>query len=182
MRRVIAFFATLLIPAAALAVPPEKLYYAGEVKLSSAVGKPISSQVILLEKIQDPEQSLIIEHAIVVHATGKVEEFTMRLAVKKDSTFTISDETGSTEGSGKLFGPAWKWTYFKGTFKLKNGIQIDDENFLADDAVGSARKKLTGPDGKVMMYMDMSLKGITPRTFEILRAGLLQKRVVTPPS
>ena len=58
------------------------------------------------------------------------------------------------EGSGTLFGPAWKWTYFKGTFKTTNGIQIEDENFMADDSVGSARKKLTAPDGKVVMYMD----------------------------
>ena len=99
----------------------------------------------------------------------------MRLAVKEDNTFTLSDDAKTVEGSGKLFGPAWKWTYFKATFKSKNGVRIEDENFMADDSVGSARKKVIGPNDKVIMYMDMSLKGITPQTFEILRAGLLKK-------
>ena len=44
-----------------------------------------------------------------------------------------------------------------------------------DDSVITARKKVTGPDGKVFMYMDMSLQAITPKTFEILKAGLLKK-------
>jgi hypothetical protein len=59
--------------------------------------------------------------------------------------------------------------------KSKNAVQIEDENFMSDDSVITARKKVTGPDGKVLMYMDMSLKGITPKTFEILKAGLLKK-------
>ena len=40
---------------------------------------------------------------------------------------------------------------------------------------GTARQKLTGPDGKVMMYMDLSLKSITPKIYEILRDGLMKK-------
>jgi hypothetical protein len=99
----------------------------------------------------------------------------MYLAVKEDNTFTLTDDAKTVEGSGKLFGPAWKWTYFNGTFKAKNGVRIEDENFMADDSVGTARKKVIGPDDKVISYMDMSLKGITPKTFEILRAGLIKK-------
>jgi hypothetical protein len=99
----------------------------------------------------------------------------MRLAVKDDDTFTLTDDAKTVEGSGKLFGPAWKWTYFKGTFRARNGVVIEDENFMADDSVGSARKKVIGPDGKVILYMDMSLKGVTPKTFEILKAGLVKK-------
>ena len=101
--------------------------------------------------------------------------FPMRLGVKDDNTFTLTDHAKLVEGGGTLFGPAWKWTYFKGTFKSKNGVQIDDENFMADDSVGTARKKLTGPDNKVFMYMDMSAKSITPKTFELLRTGLIKK-------
>ena len=97
----------------------------------------------------------------------------MRLAVKDDGTFTLTDDARTVEGDGKLFGPAWKWTYFKGTFKAKNGVVIEDENFMADDSVGTARKNVIGPDDKVISYIDMSLKGITPKTFEILRAGLI---------
>jgi hypothetical protein len=41
--------------------------------------------------------------------------------------------------------------------------------------IGSARKKVIAPDGKVILYMDMSVKAVTPRTFEILRAGLMKK-------
>jgi len=165
----------LLMPAWVPAAPPEKSYYAGEIKLSSPVGKPLGSQVIMLEKTQDQEKSVITERAVVVHQGGKVEEFTARLAVKDDNTFTLTDDSKGLEGRGTLFGPAWKWTYFKATFKTKEGIVIEDENFFADDSVGTARKKLIMPDGQPFMYMDMSLKAITPRTYEILRAALLKK-------
>jgi hypothetical protein len=175
MRTAIALVVTVLVPAWALAAAPEKMYYLGEVKLSSAAGKSMGSQVILVEKTHDRDNATIVERALVVHRDGKVEEWTMRLAVKDDNTFTLTDDAGTVEGGGKLFGPAWKWTYFKATFKTKNGIRIEDENFMADDSVGTARKKVIGPDNKVSMYMDMSLKAITPKTFEILRAGLMKK-------
>jgi len=175
MRTAISLVVAGLMPALALAAPVEKLYYVGEVKLSSATGQAIGSQAILVEKTHDRDKATITERAVVVHADGKVEEWTMRLLVKDDNTFTLADDAKAVEGGGKLFGPAWKWTYFKGTFRSKNGVQIEDENFMADDSVGTARKKLTGPDGKVLMYMDMSLKGITPKTFEILRAGLMKR-------
>ena len=50
-----------------------------------------------------------------------------------------------------------------------------DIRFMADESFGTARQKLTGPDNKVLMYLDISLKGITPKTYEILRAGLMKK-------
>jgi hypothetical protein len=175
MRLAMALVVTLLVPAYVLAAEPEKMYYVGEAKLSSPTGQPMGSQVILVEKIHDRDNAVIVERAIVVEQNGTAVERTMRLAVKDDNSFTLSDDAKSVEGGGKLFGPAWKWTYFKGTFKAKNGVQIDDENFLADDSVGTARKKLTGPDNKVFMYMDTTLKSITPKTFEILKAGLLKK-------
>lgn len=175
MRTAMSLVVAVLAPALACAAVPEKLYYLGEVKLSSATGQSMSSQVLLLEKIHDRDNATIIEHAIVVQPNGKTDEYTMRLAVKDDNTFTLSDDAKTVEGDGKLFGPAWKWTYFKGTFKAKNGVVIEDENYLADDSVGTARKKVIGPDNKVIMYMDMSLKAVTPKTFEILRAGLTKK-------
>jgi hypothetical protein len=175
MRTAMALVVTFLVPAWALAAAPEKLYYLGEVKLSSGTGQALGSQVILVEKVLDRDNAMILERAIVVSPDGKVEEWSMRMAVKDDNTFTLSDDARTVEGSGTLFGPAWKWTYFKGTFKAKNGVVIEDENFMADDSVGTARKKVTGPDNKVIMYMDMSLKAVTPQTFEILRAGLLKK-------
>jgi hypothetical protein len=175
MRAAISLAVIVLVPAAALAAPPEKMYFIGEVKLSSATGQSMGSQVILVEKTHDRDNATIIERVVVVHANGKVEEWTMRMAVKDDNTFTLTDDARTVEGGGTLFGPAWKWTYFKGTFKSKSGVQIEDENFMADDSVGTARKKVIGPDGKVLMYMDMSLKGITPMTFEVLRAGLTKK-------
>ena len=175
MRTALVLVVTLLVPAWALAAPPEKLHFVGEVKLSSATGQPTGSQVFLVEKTYDRDKSTIIERAIVVHPDGKVEEWTMRLAVKDDNTFTLTDDSKKAEGSGKLFGPAWKWTYFKATYKATNGVQIEDENFMADDSAGTARKKVTGPDGKLLTYMDMTLKGITPKTFEILRTALMKK-------
>lgn len=160
--------------ARASAAEPEKFFFVGEVKLSSADGRPIGSQVILFEKIHDQEKATMIERAVVVHPDGKVEEHTMRLSVKGND-FTIADDAKTIEGTGTLAGPPWKWTYFKAAYRSTNGVQIDDENFMSDDSVITARKKVSGPDGKVFMYMDMSLKGITPKTYEILRAGLLKK-------
>lgn len=152
----------------------EKFYYVGEVKLSSPDGQPIGTQVILFEKTHDRDKSTMIERAVVVQADGKVEEHTMRAQVT-GNTFTIADDAKTIEGTGTLAGPAWKWTYFKATYKSTNGAQIEDENFMPDDSVISARKKVSSPDGKVFMYMDMGLKGITPKTYEILRTGLLKK-------
>jgi hypothetical protein len=175
MRTAIALVVIVMIPASARAAPPEKFYYLGEAKLSSATGQSMGTQVILLEKIHDRDNSTIIERAVVVEPGGKAEERTMRLVVKDDDTFTLTDEARTVEGNGKLFGPAWKWTYFKGSYKARNGVRIDDENFMADDSVCTARKTVTGPDNKVIMHMDMNLKSITPKTFEILKAGLMAK-------
>jgi hypothetical protein len=51
---------------------------------------------------------------------------------------------------------------------------IDDENFMAAPDVGVARKKITTPDGKIVLYMDMTLKATTRETFEILTNALLK--------
>ena len=164
-----------LFPLRTTAAPLEKLFYVGEVKLSAPNGKAMGSQVILLEKIHHRDKSTITERAIVVKPDGKAEEQTMVLTVKDDNTFTIADAAKTVEGTGTLFGPAWKWTYFKGTFKHKSGVIIEDENFMSDDSAATARKKVSRPDGKVILYMDMTLKSITPKTFDILAAGLLKK-------
>jgi hypothetical protein len=163
-----------LFPLGASAAAPEKLFYVGEVKLSASDGKPMGSQVILLEKTHDRDRSMITERAIVVKPGGNAEEQTMLLTVK-DGKFTLTDADKSVEGTGTLFGPAWKWTYFKGRFNHKSGIIIEDENFMPDESVITARKRVSGPDGRVIMYMDMSLKSVTPTTFEILAAGLMKK-------
>ena len=175
MRTAISLVLIVLVPVLALAEPPVKLYYVGEAKLNSATGKPMGSQVYLLEKTLDRDKATITERAVIVREDGKAEEWTLRFAVKEDGTFTLTEDAKRAEGSGKLFGPAWKWTYFKATYKSTNGVQVEDENFMADESFGTARQKLTGPDNKVFMYMDLSLKSITPKTYEILRAGLLKK-------
>ena len=119
----------VLAQTAAPAAPPQKLYYLGEIKLSSPTGQPMGSQVIMLEKIMDPDKSSIVERALVVKQDGKVEEWTMRMTVKDDNTFTLTDDKKTVEGTGTLFGPAWKWIYFKGTFKASNGVVIEEETF-----------------------------------------------------
>ncbi|HSZ57027.1 MAG TPA: hypothetical protein VK797_15275 [Tepidisphaeraceae bacterium] len=88
------------------------------------------------------------------------------------NSFTLKDTENTTTGAGVLFGPPWQWTCWKGSFRSSNGVQIEDENFLVDPSVGVARKKIIGPDGKVIMYMDVTMKAITPKTFEILSAAL----------
>ena len=175
MRLIAVLTVMALVPLGASAAPPEKLFYVGEVKQSAGDGKPMGSQVILLEKTYDPDKSTVTERAIVVKPNGQAVEQTMLLTVSGDNEFSLSDAAKTVEGSGTLFGPAGKWTYFKGTFKHTSGVVIDDENFMSDDSVITARKKVSGPDGQVIMYMDMSLKSVTPKTFEILAAGLLKK-------
>ena len=86
-------------------------HYLGEVRISTASGRPIPSQVILLEKTHDPEK----------------------------------------------------------------GVTIEDENFLADPSAAVARKKIMAPDGKVIMYMDLTLKTVTPETFKVLAKALIRK-------
>ena len=152
----------------------EKAYYIGEVKLSSESGQPLGSQAILAERTYDPGRGVIGERAVVVQADGTVNDSPMNMIVKGDS-FTLDDPKKFVEGSGTLFGPAWHWTYFKATYKAKNGVQIDDENFTAVTDVGVARKKISGPDGKVIMIMDMTLKSTTKQAYEILTSALLKK-------
>jgi len=175
VRKAISLVVIGLAPSLAFAAPPVKLYYVGEAKLNSAAGKSMGSQVYLLEKTLDRDKATITERALIVRENGKAEEWTLRFAVREDNTFTLTEDSKRAQGSGKLFGPAWKWTYFKATYKSPNGVQVEDENFMADDSFGTARQKLTGPDNQVLMYMDISLKGITPKTYEILRAGLMKK-------
>src|SRR5207237_6339726 len=88
MRAASALTALLLMAAWAPAAVPERFYYLGEIKLSSAAGKPMGSQVIMVEKIQDRDNANIIERALVIYEGGKVQESTMRIAVKNHNTFT----------------------------------------------------------------------------------------------
>ena len=179
MKALVAVFSTVLLPGICFGADVQKLYYVGESKLSDPSGKPYSSQVILLEKVLDPDNSVFVERAIVVKPDGKTEEFTMSHKVK-GSTFILNDTKGMVKGSGTLFGPAWKWTYFKGTFEATNGARIEDENFMADSSVLVARKKISGPDGKTIGFMDITAKSITPQTFTILSSGLLKKESPPP--
>ena len=162
------------VASAVAADPPEALYYLGEAKLSGPDGRSFGSQVILLAKTHDRTKSEITERAILVKPDGKVEDRTVRMAVKGDAV-EVSDDAKTVTGAGKLSGPAWKWTYFKGTFKTEKGVQVEDENFMADPSVLTAWKTVTGADGKVLVRMDMTLKTVTPATFEVLAAGLLKK-------
>jgi len=163
-----------LLAEACAAAEIERSYFVGEVKLSSESGQPIGSQAILTSRAYDPGQNRIVERAVVVKPDGTVDDYPMNLLVK-GNTFTIDDPKKAVEGSGILFGPAWHWTYLKGTYKATNGAVIDDEGFMAAPDVGTARKKISTPDGKVVMYMDMTLKATTRETFEILTNALLKK-------
>jgi hypothetical protein len=158
-----------------VAADVERSYFIGEVKLSTEAGKPIGSQAMLVSKVYDPDKKLMTERAIIVDPDGKVDDYPMNMLIKGD-TFTLEDPKKVVEGSGTFFGPAGRWTYFKATYKATNGVTIDDENFTAAPDIGCARKKLTAPDGKVLMYMDMGLKSTSHEAFEILAAALLKKK------
>jgi hypothetical protein len=167
----------VLFPLLSGAAEVEKAYYLGEAALSSDTGKSMGSQVILLEKTHDPEHSVIIERAIVAKpGTAPAEEHVMTMTVKDDG-FTISDAKNTIHGTGKLFGPAWHWTYFKAEYEATNGARIEDENYMNDPGILVARKKVSGPNGRVFMYMDVALKAVTPETFRILATNLLKTTV-----
>lgn len=174
--KLIASVALLLtvVQIASAANSPEKMYYIGEAKLSAAHGEPRGSQVILLEKIHDPEKSLIIERAIVVKADG-VDGYTMNMKVSGDQ-FAIKDLANTIDGKGTLFGPAWHWTYFKAVYQSTAGVKIEDENYMTDPQVLVARKKILAGNGQVLMYMDITLKAITPETFKVLSGALLKDK------
>ena len=46
---------------------------------------------------------------------------------------------------------------------------------MTDDSVGTARQKIIGKDKQIVMYRELTLKGISPKTYEILRAGLMKR-------
>ena len=179
MKALVAIFSVVLLPGICHSEQVEKRYYVGEAKLSDPSGKVYGTQVILLEKVLDPDNSIFVERAIVVKPDGKAEEFTMNHRVK-GNTFTLDDAKGTVKGTGTLFGPAWKWTYFKGSFEATNGARIEDENFLADPSVLVARKKISAPNGMTIGFMDITLKSITPQTFAILSTSLLKKEPPKP--
>ena len=66
MRTAILLGIFVLIPVPALADPPLKLYYVGEAKVSSADGKPMGSQVYLLEKTIDRDKAMFTERPLIV--------------------------------------------------------------------------------------------------------------------
>ena len=179
MRMVVMIFFATLLPGSCFGAEVERLYYVGESKMCDPSGKPYTSYVILLEKTLDRDNSVFVERAIQVKPDGKAEEFVMNHRVK-GNTFTLDDDKGMVTGSGTLFGPEWKWTYFKATYQATNGARIDDENFMTDPTVLVARKRISAPDGKVIGFMDITLKSITPQTFTILSAGLLKKESPSP--
>ncbi|MBV9851502.1 MAG: hypothetical protein JO250_17685 [Armatimonadetes bacterium] len=165
---------TALIAGPGAAADVEKMYYVGDVKLSSPSGQPRGSEVILLEKTHDPGNSTITEHAIEVKTDRSVGEYTMTMKVKGTS-FTIKDDRNTIQGTGDLFGPAWRWTYFQAVYEsITTGVRIEDENYMTDPSVLVARKKIS-VGGKALMYMDITLKAVTPQTFAILSACLLKK-------
>jgi hypothetical protein len=174
MKILFVVWAGVLLAQTCAAAEVEKVYFVGEIKLSSESGRPLGSQAILASRTHDPDRNLMTERAVIVKSDGTVDDYPMNMLVKGD-TFTIDDPKKVVEGSGTLFGPAWHWTYFKATYKAANGAVIDDENFMAAPDVGVARKKITTPDGKIVLYMDMTLKATTRETFEILTNALLKK-------
>jgi hypothetical protein len=152
----------------------QKFYYLCDVKMSSEAGKPLGKSVLLLEKTHDPDKGRIVERAIEVRPGEAAREFVITMNVT-GSTFTATDAKDTIHGTGTLFGPAWQWTYFKATFLSTNGVRIEDENFMTDPSVGCARKKVMSPDGKVLMFMDVTGKAVSQQTFEILADTLLKK-------
>jgi hypothetical protein len=174
MRSAVSVLAVLLVAASALATEPVVRYYVGEAKLSSADGKSLGSEVFLAKRTVDRDKSTITEQPIIVDEKGKVMEATITFSIKEDGSFTVTDDAKRMKGTGKLFGPAWKWTYFKATYKVGDVVEIEDENFFSNESFGTARQKLKWKD-KDATYKDLALKEITPKTYEILRAGLMKK-------
>jgi hypothetical protein len=173
------FLFALLLPHAVHAAEIEKVYYVGEAKLSSPKGESRGSQAFLLVKTQDPDNNTIIERAVIVKPDHSVEDHTLTMKVTGDK-FTIVDGRNTIHGTGTLFGPAWKWTYFKAIYQSTAGVTIEDEDFMTDPGALVARKKIFTPDGTVVMYMDITLKTVTPATFSIISESLLKNGTEHP--
>src|SRR5689334_3084934 len=102
MKHLVSSILLLLLSATFAHADAQRLYYAGEAKLSDAQGHSMASQALLVEQVRDPDRGLIVERAIVVQADRKVEERTMELKVIGD-TFTLEDDRHTVHGTGKLF-------------------------------------------------------------------------------
>ena len=74
MKVLVAILFAVLLPGICFGTEVEKLYYVGESKLSDPSGKVYGAQVILLEKVLDPDNNEFVERAIVVKPDGKAEE------------------------------------------------------------------------------------------------------------
>src|SRR5215471_11877012 len=98
MKLSVIILSALLLRGFCFAAQVEKLYYVAEFKLSEPSGKVYGSQVILLEKTLDPDNSVFVERAIVVKPDGNAEEFTMIHKVT-GNTFTLTDTKGTVTGA-----------------------------------------------------------------------------------
>ena len=78
------FGVSALSSACAGAAERQVWHYLGEVRISSASGQPVPSQVILLEKTHDPEKGVISERAITVKPDGSADYHTVTMTVKGD--------------------------------------------------------------------------------------------------
>ena len=71
-----------------------------------------------------------------------------------------------------MTGEAWLWTRWKSVTKLAGGAgTVTSEDKLTERGL-SAKKSLTGADGKVAVRFDEALVPISPKTYEVLYTRL----------
>jgi hypothetical protein len=90
MKILFVVWAGVLLAQTCAAAEVEKVYFVGEIKLSSESGRPLGSQAILASRTHDPDRNLMTERAVIVKSDGTVDDYPMNMLVKGDK-FTIDD-------------------------------------------------------------------------------------------
>jgi hypothetical protein len=163
--------------AAALRVPrTETAWFLGEVTIAQPSGEPCGSRVSVLERKTDPKRRRIVERVISVEPDGPTREFVATLRVR-GSRF-IARCPGHFTGEGTLEGVRWRWTEWRGRYRLAKGRGI------VSSWTGLSRNSLRGTkhiyDARhhLVVRLRERLYPVTRDTFELLRARLMHRRSV----
>ena len=148
-------------------------YLLGEVKTLSPAGQVLSTSLSLVRRAQRPADNRIVEVVATVESGKPVREFTTTFTVD-GAQFTMRDDEGTFNGSGRLIGEPWAWTGWSYEVELTGARKgrIKGEDQL--DARGlSAKKSFATPEGTVRVVFEEQLRPIGKATYEILREKLV---------
>jgi hypothetical protein len=155
------------------------MYLLGEVKMSSPQGQSYGSSISLVKRTLKPAENKIVEQVLSVDARQAAQEYTTVFVVK-DGKFTVKDDEKTFEGEGELTGKAWNWTGWKYTVNMlgERKGKVIAEDVLTESGL-TVKKSFYSPDGALRVVFSEELKPVSKEMYEILRAKLLPKSVVS---